>query len=367
MNKAVIGLGFGDEGKGVVVDYLCSLAPHSVVVRFNGGHQAGHTVYGGEELTNRHVFSNFGAGSFRGCFTHWSRHCTVEPVGMMRELKDIRRYGTEPFLNIHYDAPVTTPYDMAENMNRERRNQHGSCGVGFGTTVEREEKSCCLHFIDLLYDSILLPRMENIRKFYGFDMNIDHFYDAVEELRKQKNITAVYSEPTYHSIPKIYEGAQGLLLDQHYGFFPNVTRSNCGTKNIPEPFKVEYYLVTRCYQTRHGNGYMSNRNDGHLVTDPWETNVDHPFQGEFRKGTLDLDLMNLAIQSDPVLREGSVTKHIVVTCLNHATTHQVMIDGQICHLKDTNELKHAISQNLKTPVKSILTCQKTPKGITFSA
>ena len=367
MSKAVIGLGFGDEGKGVVVDHLCSLSPNSLVVRFNGGHQAGHSVYGNLNgiLTDKHVFSNFGSGSFRGNHTYWSEHCTVDPVGMMRELKDLRHYGWEPFLFVNYDAPVTTPYDIAENMQRERKNQHGSCGVGFGTTVEREEKHCCLHFIDLYYDSILLPKMDNIRKFYSLDLDVGYFYDAIEEMRKQKNISAMLFPPYF--IPKIYEGAQGLLLDQNFGFFPNVTRSNCGTKNIPDPESVEYYLVTRCYQTRHGNGYMSNEESKHIWADPWETNQMHEWQGAFRKGILDMDLINMAIQSDRILRKKSTIKHIVITCVDHVMpSHRIMIDGELYDLGKLSNLKTNIMNNLKTPVESIITACKTPKGIEFS-
>ncbi len=73
-NRAVIGLGFGDEGKGVVTEYLCSQDPeHTVVVRFSGGQQAGHKVCKGD---TEHIFSNFGSGTLSGCPTYWSEHCT---------------------------------------------------------------------------------------------------------------------------------------------------------------------------------------------------------------------------------------------------------------------------------------------------
>ena len=132
MNKAVIGLGFGDEGKGFTTDYLCSQHPNSLVVRFNGGHQAGHTVvYNGL----RHVFSNFGSGTLRGCPTYWSEHCTVDPIGVLNELIVLRDNGVTPKLYIDAECPITTPFDIHNNRKVEDSNSHGSCGVGRKTSI----------------------------------------------------------------------------------------------------------------------------------------------------------------------------------------------------------------------------------------
>ena len=82
----MVGLGFGDEGKGATVDRLVRDAGHGglqLVVRFSGGHQAGHTVV--HEDGRRHVFSQVGAGALRDAGTLWSRHCTFDPSGFARE------------------------------------------------------------------------------------------------------------------------------------------------------------------------------------------------------------------------------------------------------------------------------------------
>jgi adenylosuccinate synthase len=102
MRKAVIGLGFGDEGKGMFTDYLCSQLPDAMVVRFSGGHQAGHTV---EYKNKRHVFANFGSGSLRGNPTYWSKHCTVEPLGLFNELDILNRRGVLPSIDEGYYPP----------------------------------------------------------------------------------------------------------------------------------------------------------------------------------------------------------------------------------------------------------------------
>jgi adenylosuccinate synthase len=74
--KVVIGLGFGDEGKGICTDFLCSQNPEAIVIRFSGGQQAAHTV-----LLNgkKHVHSSFASGALRGLPSYFSEHCTIHP------------------------------------------------------------------------------------------------------------------------------------------------------------------------------------------------------------------------------------------------------------------------------------------------
>jgi adenylosuccinate synthase len=255
--KAVIGVGFGDEGKGITTDYLCPLSNNVLVVRFSGGQQAGHTV-----VLNgiRHVFSNFGSGTLRGIPTYWSKYCIVDPVGLINELTALVENGINPLIYIDERCPITTPYDIYSNRKLEKKNQHGSCGVGIGTTVNREEHFYTLHFGDLFYPEIFKIKLEAIKQFYGFDeeINIDYFLDYVDIVLNCKNIKSIYSFPDkFDEI--IFEGSQGLLLDPNIGFFPHVTRANVGSKNILDAgFKPELYLVTRAYQTRHGNGQMIN-------------------------------------------------------------------------------------------------------------
>ena len=106
-----------------------------------------------------------------------------------------------------------------------------------------------------------------------------------------------YGLPNYDNI--IFEGAQGILLDMDFGFFPNVTRSNTTTKNINDimfdygisikPYdKLKVFYMTRCYQTRHGNGFMSNENlIPNLINTKNETTLDTSYQGRFRNSILD--------------------------------------------------------------------------------
>src|SRR5262245_8541204 len=99
----IVGLGFGDEGKGLATDYFCSRHKNALVIRFNGGQQAGHTVF--FKSGRKHIFSNFGAGSLRGVPTYWSKYCTFSPGFFLDELKLLK---ISPKFFIDKCCPVTT-------------------------------------------------------------------------------------------------------------------------------------------------------------------------------------------------------------------------------------------------------------------
>ena len=138
LKAAVIGLGFGDEGKGTTTEYLCSQFSNPLVIRFSGGHQAGHTVVHDDVS---HIFSNFGSGTLSGYPTYWSKYCTVYPFALLNELEILLEKGITPKLFIDPQCPITTPYDKEYNQLSEKKNKHGSCGVGYSATIEREKNS----------------------------------------------------------------------------------------------------------------------------------------------------------------------------------------------------------------------------------
>lgn len=332
MISVVIGLGYGDEGKGMVTDYLCSLTPPSetIVCRFSGGHQAGHTV---QTRDIRHVFSNFGSGTLRGVDTYWSSACTVDPVGIMNEynkLKDVVKKF--PTLYINRKCPVVTPYDKAHGIYIDRVNNHGTCGVGHGATRKREQNNYKLNVFDIMYPEIFKEKVNQIRERYpwsGADM--EQFYNAIEFMRSNIHIHFVDKMPKrYH---EVYEGSQGLMLDKDIGFFPYVTHSNVGHQNLVNDCEdtnfydysnsnpVHFYFVTRSYSTRHGNGPFTG--DEHLLNlkkDIIETNVNNPYQGEFKKGPLHLETLQYAVNKlDNIDNFDSdyFVCNLVVTCMDH--------------------------------------------------
>lgn len=305
--SVVLGIGFGDEGKGITTDYLChhilrqeGLAP--MVVRFSGGHQAGHTVYVKEssESIIKHIFSSFGSGTLRGCPTYLSQFCTVDPIAIMNEYNVLKEQSITPTLYINPECPVTTPYDVFYNQNDEENKKNGSCGRGINSTFRREENFYSLHVSDLKYPSILNAKLELISSYYGFEVYTDRFLEAVKFLLECPTITLDHVEDFTIGNNYVFEGSQGLLLDQHHGFFPNVTPSNTGLTNISKLIDIndiDIYCVIRAYQTRHGNGFMTNNDlPNNIRTNVFETNVCNKYQGEFRRSILDLDLLKYGLE-----------------------------------------------------------------------
>lgn len=318
-------MGFGDEGKGLTTSYLVSLNPKQTLVgRFNGGHQAGHTVVLGDK---RHVFSSFGSGTLQDAPTWWSRFCTFYPIAFMNEYKILQSLGHEPTVYVDPLAPVTTPLDITRNHVDADANKFGSVGVGFGATLERHERHFKLYFQDLYNDAVLKAKLKNIASiFYNREIEerdgLANFMLAVSDLRKLKNVKLSTEIDFLDYEHVVLEGAQGVLLDQEFGFFPYVTRSyttsrkGCellAERNLPKP---DIYYVTRSYQTRHGAGPMTNEDwPVVLQNNENETNVTHKWQGSFRTSHLDADLLSYAVQCDSMYSAG-LRKNLVITCLD---------------------------------------------------
>ena len=343
MRHAVIGLGFGDEGKGMVTSYLASYYNNPIVVRYSGGHQAGHTV---NHNGIKHTFAHFGSGTLQGCPTYWSKYCTVEPDTLLGELLVLIDEMGEDFdgikIYIHEECPVTTPFDIYHNQKLEVEKMHGTCGVGFGDTLEREADHFHLQFSDLYNPTILKIKLEQIRKYYGLfhvlkDIDIEPFMKAVEVLNDRtkfpRDVIIPVKDNEIPSHPNsIYEGSQGLLLDQDIGFFPNVTRSNVGRKRLDE-FIYHYdevWYVTRAYQTRHGHGPMTNEEHTLVLQNTTkETNLKNKHQGEFRRTILDLDLLNYALEQDARSVRGVQNLYLVITCLDQMVDWRFSQGGNI--------------------------------------
>lgn len=348
VSHIVIGCGFGDEGKGKVVSFLCSNYYKSLIIRFCGGHQAGHHVIlkNGKE----HVFSNFGCGTLQKQPTYWSKNCTVDPIGILNEFEILKEKGYSPILYIDQNCPLTTPYEKIWNRMRESEVLHGSCGVGVGQTFQREEDHYSLLFKDIKFPSILKIKLDILEKYYDLKINIDKFLDSCEELNKNSNIVMVQDRNHALKLSEpdvlIFEGSQGLLLDQNYGFFPHVTRSNTGSKNVIDMgYRPKLWLVTRAYQTRHGNGPMTNEDlSNKIKNNPYEKNDWNTYQGIFRKSILDLDLLKYAIDSDPYFK--TVKINLVITCVDLLDEFSYTINGKKETQPDEKDFIYKIKNEL---------------------
>ncbi|AHJ99683.1 adenylosuccinate synthetase [Hymenobacter swuensis] len=357
----VVGLGFGDEGKGLATDYLCREFPGALVVRFNGGPQAGHTVVAADG--RRHVFSSFGAGTLRGAPTYWSRYCPVAPGPLLREYAALRELGVQPRLLLDGRCPVITHYDVLWNRVLETTrgaSRHGSCGQGFGATVERQETTPLrLYAQDLAFPEVYEHKLHQIRAHYrtriqqetSFDF--DHLDHDAEDLRfagyarrlqvlGQEGAVEIVREaevlaPTAQWPALVFEGAQGVLLDQEFGLFPHVTRSYTTSRNALEllarhrPATAARLLyVSRAYHTRHGAGPLPHAETPvPLINHEQETNQYNDHQEHFRRAPLSVSLLNYALQCDAHYSVDA-DKYLLLTCLDQLPDGQIpaYVDGR---------------------------------------
>jgi adenylosuccinate synthase len=149
----------------------------------------------------------------------------------------------------------------------------------------------------------------------SFKMALGDFIELLEN-----GTVEIVSDNGVPSHPNtIYEGSQGLLLDQDIGFFPHVTRSTVGRRRL-DNFIFHYddiWYVTRAYQTRHGEGPMTNLGyDLVLQNATAETNFKNEWQGEFRRTYLDVDLLKYALQQDRKGGRRVQAEYLVITCLD---------------------------------------------------
>lgn len=344
--KVVLGHTFGDEGKGVTVQWLCKKAIEEgkkpVVVRYSGGPQAAHTVFhGGTE----HICSSFGSGVLLGVPTILFGDTYVDPICLMNEYRVLKEKGIEPDIDFQ-DNRIITPYDVLAGRNNETVRSDGTCGKGLFATFDR-----CNH------SGKVEPKFYlNIASDYH-NIKHDEEYDALfSEAYRAMATTFLGSKWANEYDVVIFEGSQGLLLDMDCGFFPHVTPSRVGLNGIPKIWlqDADVYLVTRTYTTRHGNGYEPQY--GNLLPDlsqKHETNVQNEFQGEFKTGLLDTRLLNTAYQRhclDNYVAKYNCKLNLVVThtdvwdscnyftLINKAgTVHDVVLTNpvgyeNICHL-----------------------------------
>jgi adenylosuccinate synthase len=349
----VVGINYGDEGKGLMVDYLTRIHSPSFVSRFNGGAQAGHTVM--TTLGHRHVFSHYGAGTFAKSDTYLTSDYIINPYLLDVETEELRpKIDHFTHLYAHPNARVTTLFDMAINKVAEARRSspHGTCGVGINETVTRESKGPSLQFIDFFKGNVCdiirsihrewVPQRLNELGVgqvvsddpwvYGHVLSPQYTeYDEQAEAMEAslRRIKLEHHLPPTESL--VYEGAQGLALDEEFGIFPHVTRSFTGVHNAIRSAitqgatEIQPIYVTRAYTTRHGAGpllYEGEHITHSVLSDA--TNVCNRWQGTLRYAPLDLHQMQHLIHSDmhraqTISIPETVTllsPHVAVTCLD---------------------------------------------------
>ncbi len=326
----------GDAGKGTITDSLAREKLAHTVIRFNGGAQAGHTVVTSDG--RRHTFSQFSSATFiPSVKTHLSRFMVFSPLALLEEEKHLKGNGVyDAFerMTISGEALVATPFHSAANRLRElvrKEGRHGSCGVGVGETVSdslqfREE---AIHAKDFHNRDILTQKLRAVQ-----DRKREELKDAINFSRKNpiaeyeikilemSNVVNVIAERFVAFVEQVriveeeylrnilrrpgcvvFEGAQGVLLDEWRGFHPYTTWSTCTFEN-PEKLLSEHEYtgsilrlgVVRAYATRHGPGPFVTEDAQLTRLLPDTINTTIQWQREFRIGWFDLPATRYAIE-----------------------------------------------------------------------
>lgn len=325
--KAIVtvGLGFGDEGKGATIDFLTRAYDADVVVRYSGGSQAGHNVERPDGA--RHTFSQFGAGTLSGAKTYLGPRMIISPATMVPEAEHLESLGVaKPMqsLSVHPGCLVSTTYHMLMNRLREvarGSNRHGSCGLGIGESRhywlrygqdaifagDLRDPRTLQAKLALLRDRFLLemqdlPSLDETMATHFFEVWPAREADSLE--RDSQGFSLSHRIPNGKTV--LFEGAQGVLLDEWKGFHPYTTWSTVTTDHaweMIEDHKIENVTVlglTRAYTTRHGSGPFPTYDPDFTARIEDFGNPKNNWQGAIRCGALDLVLLKYALTQCPV-------------------------------------------------------------------
>ena len=328
----IVGLGYGDEGKGSVVSSLVEHCGCKTVVRFNGGAQCSHNVV--TDDGRHHAFAQFGSGTFTpGVRTFLSRFMLLNPGALLNEEAHLRETGiVDGFDRLAVDgrAVVTTPYHQLVNrlLEQERGTaRHGSCGMGIGETVRDSiERPDTVMRAWMLRDEPRLWRVLNETRL-ALSARYERFREALQIVDQNAVTDRFYNCGCKMHICKpresvdilngdglLFEGGQGILLDEDYGFHPHTTWSRTTMANAmtllresgneTKPFRIG---VTRTFMTRHGPGPFPTEDESFRAAVAEDHNATGEYQGPFRVGKLDVPLLTYAIAVNGGLDAAAVT------------------------------------------------------------
>ena len=276
MGKCVVVLGtqWGDEGKGKIVDLLTEKA--AAVVRFQGGHNAGHTLVIDGEKTALHLIPS---GILRESVTCIiGNGVVVAPDALLREIRALEARGVPVMQRLHvsHASPVILPYHVALDQAREAKRgdeKIGTTGRGIGPAYEDKVARRGLRMGDL-YQPEFPERLKEIMEYHNFTLTQYYGCPAVDY---EETLAACYDwaeqlkdvvEDTVELVHKVraeggdimFEGAQGTLLDIDHGTYPFVTSSNTTAGGVATgsgvgPLYLDQILgITKAYTTRVGAG-----------------------------------------------------------------------------------------------------------------
>ena len=274
-NVVVIGTQWGDEGKGKVVDWLTDHAQG--VVRFQGGHNAGHTLVIGGKKTVLHLVPS---GILRkGVTCYIGNGVVLSPRALIDEVDELERAGVEvgSRLRVSEACPLILPFHAAIDVARESAQgaaKIGTTGRGIGPAYEDKIARRAVRVRDLMVPERFAAKLEPLMDFHNFVLTkylggapVDFARTRDEALalaRRLEPMVIDVSRALHRAIDSgknlLFEGAQGALLDIDHGTYPYVTSSNCVAGAAAAgagvgPQRLQYVLgITKAYATRVGSG-----------------------------------------------------------------------------------------------------------------
>ncbi|MCH7518574.1 MAG: adenylosuccinate synthase [Candidatus Dadabacteria bacterium] len=275
-NIVVIGAQWGDEGKGRIVDVISEKV--DIIVRYQGGNNAGHTIVIGDEKV---ILHHLPSGILRqGKLSVIGNGVVVDPKVLLQEINELNSAGysaDEKNLKISDRAHVIMPYHREIDLARESMNgkaKIGTTGRGIGPVYEDKAARRGIKFADLIDPDSLSARLKEVfeeRNAYltkvlgGNPLNFEEILEEYAEYgRELKRFSCDVSTLLNESISKgqniLFEGAQGALLDIDFGTYPYVTSSSAGSGGASTgsgvgPTKIDTVLgIAKAYTTRVGEG-----------------------------------------------------------------------------------------------------------------
>ena len=268
MNKAVIGLQWGDEGKGKIVDYLSE--NFDLVTRYQGGNNAGHTVIVENTIYKLNLIPS---GVIRGKVCFLGQGIVLDPDHFIQEYKKITEKITDPRIYLSSNIPLILNYHKQLDRINESiltgESKIGTTSKGIGPAYQDKVGRKSIKLYDLINPHSLKEKLSSIKKFYDpilktfdedlidIDKNLEllnNFFIQVKNLIVDNNVI----KKDYSNKKILFEGAQGALLDLDHGSYPFVTSSNTISSNISigSGLQVDYETIGifKAYATRVGNG-----------------------------------------------------------------------------------------------------------------
>ncbi|MEY3485308.1 MAG: hypothetical protein RLZZ586_1031 [Pseudomonadota bacterium] len=274
-NVVVIGTQWGDEGKGKVVDWLTDHA--QAVVRFQGGHNAGHTlIIGGKKTILRLIPSGI---MHQQVICYIGNGVVLSPEALFKEIGELEAAGLDvrSRLKISEAATLILPYHVAIDHAREKKrgsDKIGTTGRGIGPAYEDKVARRALRVQDFFYPDQFAAKLKENLDYHNFALT--QYYkvealdfkkvleEAMSYAERIKSMVVDVSSALYAAEQAgqnlLFEGAQGTLLDIDHGTYPFVTSSNCVAGNAAAgsgvgPGSLHYILgITKAYCTRVGAG-----------------------------------------------------------------------------------------------------------------